>query len=112
SGTRLKIYEAMAMGRPVVSTAVGAEGLPVRDGEHLLIADDPEDFATAVVRLLEEPQLGAGMGKAARELVRRQFGWDCAADEFARICERAVARSRERAGVKPCVPVGVRAHAA
>ena len=48
-GTRLKIFEAMAMGKAVVSTTIGAEGLPVRDGEHLLIADEPRAFAQGVV---------------------------------------------------------------
>src|SRR5262249_31764722 len=51
-GTRLKIYEAMAMGLPLISTTIGAEGLPVRDGAELLLADAPEAFAAAVVRIL------------------------------------------------------------
>ena len=53
SGTRFKILEAWAAGRAVVSTTLGAEGLGARDGEHLLLADDPDDFADAVLRLLE-----------------------------------------------------------
>src|SRR5262249_61814155 len=51
-GTRLKIFEAMAMEKAIVSTHIGAEGLPVRGGEELLLADDPPSFAAAVVRLL------------------------------------------------------------
>ena len=54
-GTRLKIYEAMAMEKPVVSTTIGAEGLPVSDGQELLLADTPADFSAAVVRLLTAP---------------------------------------------------------
>ena len=61
-GTRLKIFEAMAMGKAVVSTTVGAEGLPVADGEHLLLADEPRAFARAVVRLLRD----RGSARAAR----------------------------------------------
>ena len=61
-GTRLKIFEAMAMGKAVVSTTVGAEGLPVTSGEHLLLADEPRTFARAVVRLLRD----VGRRRAAR----------------------------------------------
>ncbi len=56
-GTRLKILEAMALGRPVVSTTIGCEGLEVVDGEHLFIADTPEQFAEKTVRLLRDRQL-------------------------------------------------------
>src|SRR6185503_7113005 len=54
-GTRLKIFEALAMGKPVVSTTVGAEGLPLVPGKHYLRADEPADFARAVVALLRDP---------------------------------------------------------
>ena len=53
-GTRLKIYEAMAMEKPIISTSIGAEGLPLKDGEHLLLADDAENFARSIVRVLTE----------------------------------------------------------
>src|SRR5258708_17075559 len=56
-GTRLKIYEAMAMEKPIVSTTIGAEGLPVRDGVELLMADKPDDFADAIVRVLHDEEL-------------------------------------------------------
>jgi glycosyltransferase involved in cell wall biosynthesis len=96
-GTRLKIYEAMAMGKPVISTSVGAEGLPVRDGEELLIADDPQEFAKAVVRVLRDPSLAKGLGERARAIVCEKFEWEHAANAFARICEGVVQRAGQRA---------------
>lgn len=96
-GTRLKIYEALAMECPVISTSVGAEGLPLENGRQILLADDPAAFAAAVVRVLTEPELATGLATRGAEVVRARFGWDRAADEFVRICERgprAVAHGR------------------
>jgi polysaccharide biosynthesis protein PslH len=87
-GTRLKIYEAMAMEKAIVSTTIGAEGLPVRDGLDLLLADTPEDFANAVVRLLSDHEFATTLGTRAGTLVREQFGWDKAAESFATICKQ------------------------
>jgi glycosyltransferase involved in cell wall biosynthesis len=92
-GTRLKIYEAMAMEKPVVSTTVGAEGLPVRDGQDLLIADTPRAFADAVVRVLTDAELACKLGERSASTVREQFGWDKVAAVFAEACGRA-AKSR------------------
>ena len=89
-GTRLKIYEAMAMAKPVVSTTIGAEGLPVRDGEEILIADEAEAFASAVVRLLEDDAQARALGERGATLVRERFGWARVAEKFAEICERAI----------------------
>lgn len=85
-GTRLKIYEAMAMERPVVSTTIGAEGLPVSHGEHILLADDPARFAGEVVSLLQSPARGDRLGAAAAAYVRSEFGWDRVAARFADVC--------------------------
>lgn len=74
-GTRLKILEAMALGRPVVSTTVGAEGLAVVDGEHVLLADTPELFARQVARLLNEPELRTRLVENARRLVETHYDW-------------------------------------
>jgi glycosyltransferase involved in cell wall biosynthesis len=95
-GTRIKIYEAMAMGKPVISTGVGAEGLPVRDKEDLLIADEPEEFAEAVIRVLGDARLANRLGERARAVVCEKFGWERAADSFAGICERAAGRRASR----------------
>jgi glycosyltransferase involved in cell wall biosynthesis len=94
-GTRLKIYEALAMNAPIVSTSIGAEGLPVLPGKHLLMADDPAGFAEAVVRLLTTPAEAASLGQAGGAYVREHFGWSNVASEFAAICEQVLAR-RER----------------
>jgi sugar transferase (PEP-CTERM/EpsH1 system associated) len=81
-GTRLKILEAMALGRPVVSTAKGCEGLDVVDGEHLFIADTPEQFAAKTVRLLIDPVLRKRMVKNARELVENAYNWDAIVEQL------------------------------
>lgn len=78
SGTRLKILEAWAAGVPVVSTVLGAEGLPVRDGEHLLLADDPSQFCEAVTALLASAPLRRRLGDAGRRLFEREFTWEAA----------------------------------
>ena len=94
-GTRLKIYEAMAMEKPIVSTSIGAEGLPVIDGEEIVLADTPESFADAVVKLLNDQNLANEIGQKAATRVRREFGWDTVADSFAAICERAMGGHKE-----------------
>jgi glycosyltransferase involved in cell wall biosynthesis len=76
TGTRLKILEAMALGRPVVSTRVGCEGLDVTHGEHLLIADDPEDFAQHVLHLFQDDALYDRVTANAREHVMACYDWD------------------------------------
>lgn len=86
-GTRLKIYEAMAMERAVVSTTIGAEGLPLRDGEEIVLADDADTFAAAVVSLLDDPGRAARIGDAAARRVRDAFSWGTAGAIFAEICE-------------------------
>jgi hypothetical protein len=78
SGTRLKILEAWAAGLPVVSTTIGAEGLPVRDGENALLADGAEAFAGAVTRLLTCRELRRSIGSAGRLLLEKEFTWETA----------------------------------
>ena len=89
-GTRLKIYEAMAMEKAIVSTTVGAEGLPVSDGKELRIADTPETFAAAVVSLLTRPEAARTLGQESARVVRERFGWNGVAKRFAEICEATV----------------------
>jgi len=74
-GTRFKVVEAMAAGVPVVSTRLGAEGIPAVDGRDLLLADEPESFARAVVRILTDPVLAATLANNGLEFVRRHFDW-------------------------------------
>lgn len=91
-GTRLKIYEAMAMEKPVISTTVGAEGLPVHAGEELLLADTAEQFAAAVVRVLRDEDVARRLGARAAAAVRARFSWGQVADLFAAACEDAARR--------------------
>ena len=90
SGTRIKVFEAMAMGCPVVSTRLGAEGLDVTDGQHFLAADSAADFAAALVRLLDDPSLQQRLSSAARELVTTRFGWPVVTKRFEQICLSAL----------------------
>ncbi|GFO68110.1 glycosyl transferase family 1 [Geomonas limicola] len=75
-GTRLKIIEAMSTGTPVVSTSVGCEGLEVTDGENILIADAPEEFAEKVVHLLENEEAWLRQSGQARKLVEKNYDWE------------------------------------
>jgi glycosyltransferase involved in cell wall biosynthesis len=81
-GTRLKIFEAMAMGKAVVSTTVGAEGLPVTGGEHVMIADEPDTFARAIVRLVRDVDRRRALEATARALVVEKYDWSVVAGEL------------------------------
>jgi glycosyltransferase involved in cell wall biosynthesis len=74
-GTRLKILDALALGKAVVSTTIGAEGLEVRSGEHLLVADEPQDFATQVSRLLHDDGLRRQLAMRGRSAVEKLYSW-------------------------------------
>jgi glycosyltransferase involved in cell wall biosynthesis len=74
SGTRLKLIEGMAAGKPVVSTRLGAEGFPVQDGVNIILADTPEQQSETILRLLREPELRGRLSSAAFELAR-QYDW-------------------------------------
>ena len=93
-GTRLKIYEAMAMECPIVSTTVGAEGLPVKHEEHLRLADEAADFAAQCVELLDRTELAHAMAQRAARYVRDNFGWDAVADHFVASCLAAAPAAR------------------
>jgi polysaccharide biosynthesis protein PslH len=75
SGIRVKILEAFARGIPVVSTRIGVEGIDVRDGEHLLVADTPRQFAEAVIALLRDSERANAIARAARSLVEARYDW-------------------------------------
>jgi polysaccharide biosynthesis protein PslH len=91
-GTRLKIFEAMAMGKAVVSTSVGAEGLPVRSGGNILLADSPQEFADSVTSVLRDPKERLRLGAAARTLVQEQYSWSKVAETFSRTLQDVVSR--------------------
>jgi glycosyltransferase involved in cell wall biosynthesis len=75
SGTRLKILEALAMGRAVVSTSLGYEGLDLEEGRHLLVADEPAAFAARVTELLRDPARRAALGREGRRQVEETYDW-------------------------------------
>jgi glycosyltransferase involved in cell wall biosynthesis len=75
-GTRLKVIDAWAMGKALVSTTIGSEGLDAKDGVNVLIADDPAAFAAATLRLLEDGALRDRLGRAARATVESTYAWD------------------------------------
>ena len=89
-GTRLKIFEAMGMAKAIVSTTIGAEGLPVTSGKDIAIADEPASFADAVVRLIRDDAARQRLETAARTLVVQRYDWSAVAQDFedalARVC--------------------------
>jgi len=98
-GTRIKIFEAMAMGKSIVSTSVGAEGLPVTHGRDILLADDPDAFATHVIQLLQQPETRRRLRDAGRRLVMSRFTWDAATTRFSEVCLEIVRERKLSRGV-------------
>jgi polysaccharide biosynthesis protein PslH len=98
-GTRLKVFEAMGMEKPIVSTSIGVEGLPVVDGKDVLIADEPQAFADAVLRLLRDRPFARQIGMTAAAKVRTQFGWKPVAQSFLKACDLAVMRWNKARGL-------------
>src|SRR5262245_14054069 len=90
-GTRLKIFEALAMQKPVVSTTVGAEGLALTSGQEFVAADDPDTFAREVIALLGDPARRQTLGRAGRALVDTHYSWPHVAHAFEMACEEVVA---------------------
>jgi glycosyltransferase involved in cell wall biosynthesis len=81
-GTRLKVVEGLAMGKAMVSTSLGCEGVGVRDREHLLIGDDASAFAARVLELFEDPALGLSLGAAGRALIETDYSWELAGERL------------------------------
>jgi glycosyltransferase involved in cell wall biosynthesis len=89
-GTRLKILEALALGTPVISTSKGAEGLEVTHEENILIADDPESFARAVLRLLGDEALRTKLSVNGRRLVEERYSWEICARQLDQLLDQVV----------------------
>jgi glycosyltransferase involved in cell wall biosynthesis len=87
-GTRLKIYECMAAGVPVVSTSVGAEGLRYANGADIVLADDPRAFAAACVRLLSDEAARRSIAENALKRAQKEFSWEAVSREFEAILEK------------------------
>ena len=92
SGTRIKAFEAMAMGRPVISTTLGIEGLDVTDGDHFVRADSAEAFSRGILALLDDAALRTRIAGAARRLMEERFSWAKVAAQFEAICQGTLGR--------------------
>lgn len=90
SGMRVKILNALAMGLPVVSTTVGAEGIAVTDNENILLADGPDAFAAATVRVLGDGALAARIAAGGRRLMAERYAWDRVGERLLDVYERIV----------------------
>jgi glycosyltransferase involved in cell wall biosynthesis len=86
-GTRLKILEALAAGKAVVSTSLGAEGLELQDGQHLILADTPQAFADALIRLLTSPEEQRRLGTAGRDQVVKAYDWSVISERLLALYE-------------------------
>jgi glycosyltransferase involved in cell wall biosynthesis len=93
-GTRLKILEGLSFGVPTVSTTIGAEGLDLLDGEHLLLADDPEAFAAAALTLLRDEVVRERLSRAGRAVVEQRYDWRAQAPRLESILTSAVAAAQ------------------
>ncbi len=93
AGTRLKVLEAMAAGVPVISTPFGVDGIDVRDGQHVLLANTPRELAAAATRVARDDALCHGLAERARRLVEERYGWEAAAAPLVALRERLGART-------------------
>jgi glycosyltransferase involved in cell wall biosynthesis len=87
SGTKIKVLNAMAQGKPVVATTVAAEGIDVAPDENILIADDPGEFAEKILYLLRNEEIAGKMGEKARELMEKKYSWDVISENIHRTYE-------------------------
>ncbi len=99
-GTRIKIYEAMAIGKATVSTTVGAEGLDVQHGRNILIEDDPAGFAEAIVKLLRDEVLRRGF-EAAAAATARQYDWSVITERFVEVLEKTIRAAEAETALSP-----------
>jgi glycosyltransferase involved in cell wall biosynthesis len=96
SGTRFKILEAGACGLPVVSTTLGAEGIPVTHGHDIFLADDPNEFAKYIIKALRECEKARSLGKNLKQLVEENFSIDSLAHEGETILDRLLSNTRQK----------------
>jgi len=99
-GTRVKIFEAMAMGKAIVSTSLGAQGLPLQHGENILLAENPAEFAKAVSLLLRDISQRDRLGAAALKLVQQNYSWTTAAQVVDSALKKIVAAHTVAASAK------------
>ena len=100
-GTRVKILNSWAMGKPVVSTAVGCQGLEAVDGENILVRDDPREFAEAIRRLAGDPLLRRRLGENGRRTVEEVYSWDVVGRDMVCAYRRLLEREGNRLPAPP-----------
>jgi glycosyltransferase involved in cell wall biosynthesis len=93
-GTRLKMVDAMAQGKAIVATTVGAEGIEGEHGRHFVLADNPDEFAAETIRLLKDPEARAALGRAARERAQAVYAWPLLGAQLAGHYSRVLAEAR------------------
>jgi sugar transferase (PEP-CTERM/EpsH1 system associated) len=97
-GTRLKVLDALAQGKAIVSTTVGCEGIDVTSGRDILIHDDPDDFAQQVIALLDDPARRRALGAAARRLAESRYAWGPIGECLTEAYRQAVDHRRRASG--------------
>lgn len=107
SGTRLKVLEAMSLGNPIVSTRMGALGIDAVNGDHLILADEPDRFAESIRSLLANADSFEKMRHAARELVDTRYDWKVIGDEMNRVIEDLIQQHGQASNSKGTVPARV-----
>ena len=95
AGTKIKVLEAMAMGKPIVATSASVQGLGMPLGGRIIVADEPQDFADKVVEFLNDKEKGYKMGMSALSLVRNEYSWEKATDELNKVFREAVRAKKE-----------------
>jgi glycosyltransferase involved in cell wall biosynthesis len=105
-GTRLKIVEGMSMAKAIVSTTLGAEGIEVVPDRDILIADDRDRFAASVLRLLDDPALGARLGSSARRVAVERYAWSAAVARLEQFYRQLLADRRAEFGPSQAVQNG------
>lgn len=103
-GMRVKIIDAWSWGLPVISTTIGAEGIHYRDGKNVIIADNADTFAQAVIRLLREPELAEQLGMCGRQTVETEYAWQRIYGAWDQVFSRKPAATEPTAG-QPLSPV-------
>jgi glycosyltransferase involved in cell wall biosynthesis len=91
-GTRLKVLDALAMGKAIVSTSIGCEGLEVTNGQDIMIADNPVDFAEKTISLLRNKEKRTALGKAARALAELKYGWEAIGQVLQEVYQKSAAK--------------------
>ena len=95
-GARFKVLEALALGTPIVSTMIGAEGVHITDGVNMLMAEEPEEFAAQTVKILQSPELRERLAAAGRQLIEQRYNWEVLGDRIAALAGELVDQKQKK----------------